>query len=251
VGNDGVILHFNGTDWTLMESGTSEWLYGIWGSDPCHLFAVGSSGTILHYDGNSWAPMVTPDFATATLFDIWGSSPNDVYAVGDGGAILHYGVADQSAVYRFWSDTQQAHFFTVSQEEKEYVSANYPENVWKLEKIAWFAYKEGEQPANASPVFRFWSDTQQAHFYTIDEEEKEYVIATYLENVWHYEGIAFYAFADGNQPTDATAVHRFWSDTQQAHFYTIDEEEKEYVIATYPEHVWRYEGIAFYAYPVR
>jgi len=46
-------------------------------------------------------------------------------------------------------------------------------------------------------------------------------------------------------------VYRFWSDTQQAHFYTIDEEEKEYVIATYPENVWRYEGIAFYAYPVR
>jgi hypothetical protein len=138
--------------------------------------------------------MATPDFATATLFDIWGSSPNDVYAVGDGGAILHYGVADQSAVYRFWSGTQQAHFYTISQEEKEYVSANYPEKVWKLEKIAWFAYKEGEQPANASPVFRFWSDIQQAHFYTIDEEEKEYVIATYPENVWRYEGIAFYAY---------------------------------------------------------
>jgi len=46
-------------------------------------------------------------------------------------------------------------------------------------------------------------------------------------------------------------VFRFWSDTQQAHFYTIDEEEKEYVIATYPDNVWRYEGIAFYAYSVR
>ena len=251
VGNDGVILHFNGTDWTLMESGTSEWLHGIWGSDPCHVFAVGNSGTILHYDGNSWAPMATPDFATTTLFDIWGSSPNDVYAVGDGGAILHYGVADQSAVYRFWSDANRSHFFTISEDEKEYVIITYPEHMWHYEGIAWFAYKEGEQPGNASPVHRFWSDVNQAHFYTINEEEKEYVIATYPENEWYYEGIAFYAFADGNQPTDAKAVHRFWSDVNQAHFYTINEEEKEYVIATYPENEWYYEGIAFYAYPVR
>jgi hypothetical protein len=81
-----------------------------------------------------------------------------------------------------------------------------------------FTVTQGEQ--SASPIFRFWSDTQQAHFYTINEAEKDYVIATYPDNVWRYEGIAFYTFAVGNQPADASAVHRFWSDTQQAHFYT-------------------------------
>ena len=32
-------------------------LYGVWGSSGSDVFAVGDAGTILHYDGSAWTPM--------------------------------------------------------------------------------------------------------------------------------------------------------------------------------------------------
>jgi hypothetical protein len=40
--------------WSAMDSGTTEDLYGVWGSSASDVFAVGWNGTILHYDGSTW-----------------------------------------------------------------------------------------------------------------------------------------------------------------------------------------------------
>jgi hypothetical protein len=71
-----------------MTSGTTENLYGVWGSSPSDLFAVGEHGTILHYDGRGWSAMHsgTADY----LLGVWGSGPGDVFAVGSFGTILHH-----------------------------------------------------------------------------------------------------------------------------------------------------------------
>ncbi|MCP4106847.1 MAG: hypothetical protein GY749_15130 [Desulfobacteraceae bacterium] len=37
-----------------MQSGTSRWLYSIWGTSESDVFAVGHSGTVLHYNGINW-----------------------------------------------------------------------------------------------------------------------------------------------------------------------------------------------------
>jgi len=34
----------------------------------------------------------------------------------------------------------------------------------------------------------------------------------------------------------------------KTHFFTANETEKNYIIATYPEKNWKYGGIAWYAY---
>jgi len=150
-----------------------------------------------------------------------------------------------SPVYRFWSDTYRGHFFTISAEEKDYIIANYPPHIWKYEGIAYYAYTTAT--SGASPVYRFWSDTYFGHFFTISSAEKDYIIATYPSNIWRYEGIAWYAFTT---PISGTSpVYRFWSDTYKHHFFTISADEKDYIIATYPPDIWRYEGIAWYAYP--
>src|SRR5205807_1828381 len=47
VGNNGAIVHFNGTAWSAMTSGTSVALRGVWGSSASDVFVTGSSGTIL------------------------------------------------------------------------------------------------------------------------------------------------------------------------------------------------------------
>ncbi len=44
-------------------------------------------------------------------------------------------------------------------------------------------------------------------------------------------------------------VHRFWSDQYGAHFYVMGDSERDRIAAKYPG-VWRYETVAWYAYPV-
>ena len=51
VGWDGTILHYDGSSWNLMNSGTDSILEGVWGSSSSDVFAVGNGGTILHYAG--------------------------------------------------------------------------------------------------------------------------------------------------------------------------------------------------------
>ncbi len=95
------------------------------------------------------------------------------------------------AVYRFWSSTKQKHFYTIDPAEKAAVEANYPDNVWKYERVAFYAF-----PGNTTgtkPVYRFWSNRYQGHFYTISESEKNQIIAGDSAN-WKFEGIAFYAY---------------------------------------------------------
>jgi hypothetical protein len=56
VGSGGTILHYDGTGWSAMSSGTNGLLGGVWGSSGSDVFAVGLHGTILHYGGRS--PMI-------------------------------------------------------------------------------------------------------------------------------------------------------------------------------------------------
>ncbi|PXF60273.1 MAG: hypothetical protein C4B58_00055 [Deltaproteobacteria bacterium] len=88
VGPYGTIVHYDGNTWTEIDSGTTERLWGVWGNSPTDVFAVGDNGTVLHYDGNSWATMNSE--TTEWLLAVWGSSPADVFAVGDNGTVLHY-----------------------------------------------------------------------------------------------------------------------------------------------------------------
>jgi hypothetical protein len=93
VGWDGTILHYNGTAWSAMSSGTTYPLEGVWGSSGNDVFAVGGPwegpGIILHYDGVAWSEMSSG--TTKSLYGVWGSSGSDVFAVGTSGTILHYG----------------------------------------------------------------------------------------------------------------------------------------------------------------
>ncbi len=149
-----------------------------------------------------------------------------------------------SPIYRFWSDNKKTHFYTASKEEKDYVIADYDDSDWYFERPEFYAVSE--ETEDTVPVYRFWSDEQQAHFYTVDEVEKDWINETYEENVWKYEGIAYYAYKD--EEDDTVPVYRFWSEGKKAHFYTIDEDEKEWIEDTFSEDVWEYEGIAFYVF---
>ncbi len=150
----------------------------------------------------------------------------------------------RTPVYRFYSEQLQTHFYTVSENEKNTIIATFPDNVWRYEGGAWRVYA-GTQTGTV-PLHRFYSEHLKRHLFTIDENEKNTIIATFPVNVWRYEGIAWYVHAgqsDGTRP-----IHRFYSEQMRSHFFTIDENEKNAIISRFPEDVWRYEGIAYYAY---
>lgn len=77
-----------------MDSGTREWLHGIWGSGPNDVYAVGTHGTLLHYDGRGWSPMQSGE--PSTLVSIWGDIHGRTRIFGGyGGEILHMTVPEQ------------------------------------------------------------------------------------------------------------------------------------------------------------
>jgi predicted outer membrane repeat protein len=147
-------------------------------------------------------------------------------------------------VYRFWSVTTGKHFYTLDELEKNTIIDLYP-HVWVFEGIAYYAYARASEPGLA-PVYRFWSPVLGGHFYTIDEAEKDFLLDNYPD-VWIPEGSVFYAYPDGEQPDGAKMVHRFWSDSLGAHFYTINEAEKDLLIREFA-FTWTYEGAAWYAF---
>jgi hypothetical protein len=159
--------------------------------------------------------------------------------------ISRYDYAPGSApVYRFWSPVLSRHFYTISESEMSKVINNYS-NVWTYEQVAYYAFSDSGQP-DTSAVYRFWSGALNSHFYTMNESEKTKLINNYPD-VWTYEGPGFYAFPEGSQPTAASAVYRFWSNSLGCHFYTRSQTERDKLISLYSA-VWAYEGIAWYAY---
>ena len=94
-------------------------------------------------------------------------------------------------VYRFWSDQNQVHFYTLSSTERDIVINNYDDFIWKYEGIAYCAFST--QVNGRIPVYRFWSDENQSHFYTSSLSEKSFLEENYNDFTWRYEGIGYYA----------------------------------------------------------
>ena len=146
------------------------------------------------------------------------------------------------AIYHFESPTTSKHFYTASESEKNKLITQFS-NVWSFKGVAYYAYVRAVEP-RLMPVYRFWSDKLGSHFWTISESEKSKLIAG---GAWTYEGVSFYAFPEGQQPSAAKPVYRFWSAKIGGHYFTIDAAEKDQLLAQ-TSGTWTYEGIAWYAY---
>ncbi len=99
VGEGGVILHYEGEQWTKQTSPTTESLWGVWGATEDDLWAVGGGGregdlpVLIHYDGTTWENVVVPALERAQVrafFKVWGVSADQVYVVGQQGVVLHW-----------------------------------------------------------------------------------------------------------------------------------------------------------------
>ncbi len=100
-------------------------------------------------------------------------------------------------------------------------------------------------PTNVVPVYRFYSPVFRGHFFTISAPEKTNIIEN-LSRDWRYEGIAYYVPAAAEPGTKP--VYRFWSSRYRGHFFTMSAAEKTNIVENLSSD-WRYEGIAYNAYP--
>ena len=146
-------------------------------------------------------------------------------------------------LHRFWSENYKAHFYTISEGEKQNTENN-PN--WSYEGIAYKVVGLDTDKTcldnNSLKVYRYWSDNYQRHFYAINETENQNT----MENPnWTFEGEMFCAFT--GKIEDTNAVYRFWNELYQGHFYTISETEKNDIQNNNPD--WTYEGVAYYAIP--
>ncbi|MDM8540493.1 M12 family metallo-peptidase [Desulfococcaceae bacterium HSG9] len=189
---------------------------------------------------------------------IWDNMGNDVILTlpepGSPGSLsgdIALSLDTDYPVYRFYRPDALKHFFTIDENEKEYLIANAAD-VWKTEGIAYYAFIPQQyrvasrlQRNTLQAVHRFYSEGLQTHLFTLDENEKETLIAE-AADVWRYEGPAFYV-PTGNQE-GTVPVYRFYSEDLTVHLFTTDENEKNHLINNVSD-IWRFEGIAYYAYP--
>jgi len=150
-----------------------------------------------------------------------------------------------------------SYFYTTNTQEASSIKAqtNWP---W-VEKTATF--EAAHSILNlAVPVFRFWSEKFQAHFFTINKDEKDQIISWSQSGKngyeWKYEGENFKVYTS-TTPTDdlgkpAIPVFRIWMDDKDfnpanglsgGHYFTANKTEYDAMIKLTGVVG---EGVAFY-----
>lgn len=159
-------------------------------------------------------------------------------------AVARENVANTDYIFvsRFFSNSNASHFYTGSDSEAQTVRANYPDNVWNFEGIAYYAFG-GPGPGRV-PLYRFYSDRFATHFYTANEEEKQLVIDNYPDDVWLFEGVAYYVYPLEYNGGNSSVVYRFWSNRLRRHFFTANENEKNFIIQNL-SNTYTFEGAAW------
>lgn len=87
VGVSGAVLHYNGSFWTALDSGTDNNLYGIWGRGADDIWIGGEKGTVLHFDGERFTAVPTGD--TRSIAAVHGNSAGELWMAGNAGLLLH------------------------------------------------------------------------------------------------------------------------------------------------------------------
>jgi photosystem II stability/assembly factor-like uncharacterized protein len=110
VGENGSILKYNGTDWSVMESPVAQNLHGIHYLAPDKAWAVGDQGTILYFNGNEWVQQSSQ--TNVSLHGVYFVNENFGWAVGE--AILHY-VGNEWQVALEETQLQAVHFYDTNE----------------------------------------------------------------------------------------------------------------------------------------
>lgn len=151
-------------------------------------------------------------------------------------------VANPMPVYRFYDFVNGSHFYTASGPERDAVADNLP-GTYSYDGIAYAI--DILNPANSTPLWRFYDVTMGTHFYTIDVAEKARIIAT-MGYRYRLEGPAYNV--SSTDVTGSVTVFRFFNLRNGTHFYTADPAEKTSVQNNMGS-TFSLDGPAFYVAP--
>lgn len=99
VGENGLVLRYNGQQVTVVPSSTTATLYGVWGASANDLWLVGgtpgagrveANDVLLRWNGATLTRDTTLMRKGATLFKVWGSAQNNVYVSGETGTLWRH-----------------------------------------------------------------------------------------------------------------------------------------------------------------
>lgn len=103
-------------------------------------------------------------------------------------------------------------------------------------------------PVGTRPMYRLRLTRVGGILWTISDREKNSLLTRHPPDVWAYEGIGGYAYAELNAAEGLLPVYRFWSPVQYRHFYTLSDSQRDKLVESEPESQWQSEGIAFHAF---
>jgi subtilisin family serine protease len=145
-------------------------------------------------------------------------------------------------VWRFFNLRNGTHFYTADPVEMAHVRDTMA-STYHLDGVAYSV--NTADPANSSPLWRFFDMANGSHFYTADPAEKARIQAT-MASTYSYDGPAYDVSL--TDPTGSTTVWRFFDHANGSHFYTADPAEKASVQANLSA-IYSLDGPAFYLVP--
>jgi hypothetical protein len=142
------------------------------------------------------------------------------------------------AVQRFYNKRNGSHFYTADPDEAGRVAATLS-HIYSYDGPAYRL--NTSNPSNMRPLYRFYNRRNGSHFYTVDQAERDRVIAT-LASTYSYDGPAYSVstFQWYSKP-----VYRFYNRISGTHFYTADLAEATRVGTTLTA-TYNYEGIGYF-----
>ena len=166
-GEVGKMLHFNGSEWEKMTTGTEETLLAIWGFDTDDIYAVGEAATIVHYDGEKWSPMKAFGDEDTVFMDVWGAAPDDIFVTAqiEGiGYLLHYdgnswkiALAGTSVNLRHVHGTGDDNVFAVGQQG---TIARYDGKGWGLSPVDPIEQEDGSEYVVTQGLFGVFAQAE-------------------------------------------------------------------------------------------
>ncbi|MEM8676580.1 MAG: nidogen-like domain-containing protein [Cyanobacteria bacterium P01_G01_bin.67] len=171
-----------------------------------------------------------------------------------------YSLLPIGPLHRFFEHEQGHHFYTADESETELIKSRSSvgrqgyEYEYEYEKFQILTQDTdvltGEEIEGAKPVYRFFNTDIGSHLYTIDEEEKTFLLENSPE--YNFEGVKFYAF-ESQEATEIPLIPVFKVLNNQSgtHLYTTKQDELDYIADNLP-HFSELgdDGVAFYAFDV-
>jgi hypothetical protein len=143
-------------------------------------------------------------------------------------------------MYRLYNPKANFHFFTTSQAEFQFASANgYRDETTSRTGFA----VTTTQLAGSLPLHRLYNPNKGSHYYTTSDGERD----TLVSLGWRYERDEGFVFT--SQVSGTVEVYRLWNRDSGVHLFTESPTVRDAVLRAFPG-VWEQHASVGFAYPV-